>query len=413
MWNYKRDGRVWRWITGLLLALLLLGGCGTISASKVAVMRPTATPRPLPSAAQLDAYLSHLTATGAFRGSVLVGDNGMLFSKGYGLADKDKHILNTPQTAFRIGSITKQFTAMAILILQERGKLHVQDHICIYIASCPSGWQLITIYQLLTHTSGIPDYTSFANFVATMGQPVTPEQLLNRFKNKPRDFLPGTKFRYSNSNYIVLGYIIEKASGESYALFLRENIFAPLQMRNTGYDENTPQLPKHATGYYENYVKTDFIDMSVPFAAGALYSTVLDMYMWDQALLTHRLVSQQSLDAMFTPHTSCYQADCLTPGDLGYGYGWYIAQDVNGKLIYHPGAIDGYISYNGFYPGRNVYIVVLSNLGTTDVLKIGSTLASMILKGDRKKSATTLSNDCTVTMKHNSSRNITDRYSVI
>src|SRR5579863_6965000 len=169
----------------------------------------TPTAKPFPNAAQIDAYLTHLNASGVLSGSVLVAQNGMLFAKGYGLADKDTHIANTPQTRFRIGSITKQFTAMGILILQERGKLHVSDHLCLYIADCPQDWQPITLAHLLTHSSGIPDYTNFPDFVATWTQPTTPEELISRFRNMPLDFTPGSRFRYSSSGYILLGYIIE------------------------------------------------------------------------------------------------------------------------------------------------------------------------------------------------------------
>src|SRR5690348_3268571 len=168
----------------------------------------TPTARLFPNATQIDAYLTHLNQTGVLSGSVLVAQNGMLFKKGYGLADKDAHIANTPQTRFRIGSVTKQFTAMGILILQERGQLHVSDHLCLYIVDCPQDWQPVTLAHLLTHTSGIPDYTDFPDFVATWTQPTTPEALIARFKNMPLEFTPGSRFRYSNSGYILLGYII-------------------------------------------------------------------------------------------------------------------------------------------------------------------------------------------------------------
>src|SRR5579863_2549516 len=264
-----------RWRAYLLLVfILILEGCGPGSAGGAdGVVKPTTAREatavaPLPSlkpfsnAASLDSYLSHLAATCVLSGSVLVEQNGMLFSKGYGLADVDAQIPNTPQTRFRIGSITKQFTAIAILMLQDRGKLHVQDHICRYIPACPSDWQPITIAQLLTHTSGIPDYTNFPDFVATWTQPTTPEALIARFKDAPLDFPPGSVFRYSSSGYVLLGYIIERVSGESYATFLRENIFVPLKMNNSGYDTTYPALPRHATGYYADRSKPDPYDMS-------------------------------------------------------------------------------------------------------------------------------------------------------
>lgn len=367
----------------LLLLLLILSSCSTSSTSKTSATAtvPIATPapKPLPDATQIDAYLSHLAATGALTGSVLVAHDGSVFSKGYGPADRDAHILNTVQTMFRIGSVTKQFTAMAILILQERGKLHVQDKLCMYIANCPQDWRPITLYDLLIHASGIPNYTDFSDFVATWNQPTTPTQLIARFKNRPLDFSPGAKWSYSNSGYILLGYIIERVSGESYATFLQKNIFTPLKMTHTGYDDSQPHLPTHATGYYAGYVKPEFYDMSVFYATGALYSDVEDLYTWDQALAQHRLVSQQSLDAMFAPHIPCPPHGCALSTDLGYGYAWFVAKQPEGRLIYHLGRIDGYLSYNGFYPASNVDVVVLSNLEGTNVLKIGTTLAGMVL----------------------------------
>jgi len=302
----------------------------------------------------------------------------MVFSKGYGLADKDAHIPNTPQTRFRIGSLTKQFTAMAILLLQEQGKLHVQDHLCLYIQDCPADWQPITLFHLLTHSSGIPDYTNFADFVATWTQPTTPEELISRFKNMPLDFSPGSRFRYSNSGFVLLGYIIERVSGESYAMFLQKHIFTPLKLSNTGYDSTYPSLPQHATGYYAGYVKPEPYDMSVLYAAGAVYSTVEDLYSWDLALEQHTLIPQQAQDSMFTVHVPCPPSGpggCLLPTDVGYGFGLFIANEPEGRLIYHVGHIDGFFAYDGFYPKLDLEVVVLSNLETTDVLKIGRMLA--------------------------------------
>jgi CubicO group peptidase (beta-lactamase class C family) len=270
---------------------------------------------------------------------------------------------------------------MGILILQERGKLQVSDHLCLYIAHCPQDWQPITLAHLLTHSSGIPDYTDFPDFVPTWTQPTTPEALIARFKNMPLEFTPGSRFRYSNSGYILLGYIIERVSGESYAAFLQENIFRSLKLNNTGYDVTYPALPQHATGYYRDYTKPDPYDMSVLYAAGALYSTVEDLNTWNQALMLHTLLPQQALDAMFTPHVPCPPSGpkgCLLRSDLGYGYGLFIAAEPQGRLIYHVGHIDGFFAYSGFYPASKLSIVVLSNVETSNVLQIGRTLAGMV-----------------------------------
>lgn len=371
-----------------IIALLCVGCSQSVinpapRATSVLAVSSSVTPtaRPFPNAALIDAYLTHLNQTGVLTGSVLVARNGMLFEKGYGLADRDAGIANTPQTRFRIGSVTKQFTAMGILILQERGKLHVSDHLCLYIVDCPQDWHPITLAELLTHSSGIPDYTDFPDFVLTWTQPTTPEALIARFKNMPLEFTPGSRFRYSNSGYILLGYIIERVSGESYAAFLQDNIFRPLKLNNTGYDVTYPALPQHATGYYRDYTKPDPYDMSVLYAAGALYSTVEDLNTWNQALMQHTILPQQALDAMFTPHIACPPSGpkgCLLHSDLGYGYGLFIAAEPQGRLIYHVGHIDGFFAYSGFYPASNLSIVVLSNLETSNVLQVGRTLAGMV-----------------------------------
>lgn len=363
----------------LLVFILACAGCGTLPGPGP-VVGVTATPEPLPQAAQIDAYLSHLATEGSLSGAVLVAHNGMVFSKGYGLADKETGVPNTPRTMFRIGSVTKQFTAMAILILQERGKLHVQDHICLYVPACPQDWQPITIQQLLTHSSGIPDYINVPNFTDFWTQPETPDQLVARFKNLPLEFLPGSAFRYSNSGYTLLGYIIERITGETYATFLQQNIFTPLKMLHSGYD--TTQLRAgHAIGYYRGYVKPAAYDTSVLYAAGALYSSVEDLYTWDQAFMRPRLVTQQTVDNILSIQIACSmpgkQNGCEIPTELGYGYGWRIAAEARGRLIFHVGHIDGYFAYNGFYPADHLVIVVLSNLETTDVLGIGLKLASL------------------------------------
>lgn len=325
-------------------------------------------------------YLDRLNAAGNVTASILVAKgNDILLSKGYGMADEDENIANTPQTRFRIGSNTKQFTAMAILMLQDHGKLHVQDHLCQYITNCPPDWQPITLEELLIHTSGIPDYTNFSDFPNVIGSPVTVEALIDRFKTATLEFTPGSQWSYSNSGYVLLGYIIEKLSGKSYADFLSQNIFEPLHMNNTGYDSNTPSLPDHATGYLSEGVKPVFLDMSEFYAAGALYSTVTDLLLWDQALMTGQLVSHAALDSMFTVHIPCPTGGCALSTDLGYGYGWFIADQSGHRYNYHWGRIDGFKSSNGFYPHDQVIVIVLSNLETTNTWGISVDLGSMVL----------------------------------
>src|SRR5262249_13594137 len=280
--------------------------------------------------------------------------NKVLVSKGYGLADEESGSPNTPQTRFRIGSITKQFTAMAILILQDRGRLNVGDPLCNYVPNCPSTCQSIPLFQLLTHTSGIPNYTDFDDFPSLIDVPVTVEALIDRFRLLPLDFTPGARWEYSNSGYVLLGSIIERLSGQTYALFLEQNIFAPLGMTSTGYDVNDPPVPSHASGYLSPGIKPVHFDMSEVYAAGALYATVEDLYLWDEALLAGRLVSPDFLRAMTTAEVPCPAGGCALSTDRGYGYGWFIADQMNHRYVYHWGHIDGFKSSNGFYPVEQI-----------------------------------------------------------
>jgi CubicO group peptidase (beta-lactamase class C family) len=369
----------------LLFALIMVESSSTTIQAALVLPTPASSTSDLPlpdaSVAQIETYLNQLARSGRLSGAVLVAHNGRVLRKAYHLADRETGDANTPRTMFRIGSISKQFTALAILILQERKKLQVQDHICLYIPACPTNWRAITIQHLLTHTSGIPDYTDAPDFLSWWDKPATPEQIIARFKGLPLHFEPGSQFRYSNSGYLLLGYVIEQLSGQSYATFLDENIFIPLKMMHSGYDTSVMR-PGHAQGYLNGYRPVDKFDISWAHAAGALYSTVEDLYTWDLALAAHRLVSPQALDDMFTIHIPCAPPgspkNCLLPNDLGYGYGWFIAQEPQGKLMYHVGHIDGFFSFNGFYPEKNIQVVVLTNLENIDVLGVGRDLAAMV-----------------------------------
>ena len=365
----------------IVLFSLLLSACGGASVS--ITPSPTATEAPLSSpiptrsdpAAEIDRILTFLTERGSFTGAVLVAHDGaVLFSQGYGLADRDKQIPNTPQTKYRLASVTKQFTAMAILILQANDQLHVQDLICDYITDCPAAWQAITIHHLLTHTSGIPNVTEFDDFQARKATPSPTQQTVAWFKDSPLEFSPGEKWRYSNSGYILLGYIIEQVSGQSYEMFLQQTIFGPLQMTHSGYDHNDDSLATGYTGIYSRWEKPDHIDMSLPHAAGALYSTVEDLYLWDQALDTETLVSQELLDLMFTPHAK------VTGTDLSYAYGWLVGEMMGRPAASHTGGIEGFSTEIRRYPDEKVTIIVLSNRDTTNVGDIVNQIALVALE---------------------------------
>src|SRR5690348_14997391 len=246
-----------------------------------------------------------------FMGSVLVAQDGkVLLDKGYGFANLEWDVPNTPTTKFRLGSITKQFTAASILLLEERGKLKVEDPVKKYMPDAPAAWDKITIFHVLTHTSGIPSFTSFPDYESREAQAMTPEKLVEWFRDKPLEFEPGTKWNYSNSGYILLGYLIEKISGQPYSQFVQKNIFTPLGMKDSGYDSNKAIIPHRDSGYTPNekgeLQNAGYIDMTIPLSAGALYSTTLDLLKWEQSLFVGKLISASSLQKMITPFKSDY-----------------------------------------------------------------------------------------------------------
>lgn len=302
-----------------------------------------------------------------FNGSILVVDDGeIVLKKGYGFADYEKKIPNTPDTIFGIASLTKQFTAVGIMMLNERGALNVSDTIDKYIPGYPNG-DKITIHNLLTNTSGIAEYINEELLKGT--KHYSPTNLINVFKDKPLNFNPGERFEYSNSNYALLGYIIEKVSNMKYEDFVKENIFIPLKMKDTGYDHNK-ELPKKAIRYkYLNavmYAKADYINMSTAYSAGALQSTIEDLYRWDQALYTNKLLDKESMNKMFTPFLD------------SYGYGWFIIKPGKKPIMQHMGTIDGVRAL--IY--RNVElkqtIIILSNNTATDRIKIKDKIMSLL-----------------------------------
>lgn len=323
---------------------------------------PTSTPEPAPTptsidvpklSAELDAMFQKMVKANVFTGSVLVAQNGqIILSQGYNFADREKKIPNTAHTKFRIASITKQFTAMAIMMLQEQGKLNVQDELCIYMTDCPDEWKPITIHQLLTHTSGIPEvFDVYRNEQITSS--LSLDKMIAEVKTMPLEFQPGDKFSYHNMGYILLGKIIEAVSKQSYEVFLQKNIFEPLQMSNTGFEHNQDDL---AVGYNQYHAVVDPMNMWVVFSAGALYSTVEDLYRWDQALYTNQLVSQKTLDTIFSAHVRVPDGN-----GWSYGYGWSIGLLEQRPIISHGGSIRGFTSMIDRFPVDHATIIILIN----------------------------------------------------
>jgi CubicO group peptidase (beta-lactamase class C family) len=357
----------------LLILFTLVSAC--INNTSGTHIQPHATPTSTALGPSQINNLDHLLTQQAkqenFSGTVLIVQNGkILLRQGYGPADWKQNVQNTVQTEFRIANLTEQFNALAILLLQDQGKLAVEDPICKYISDCPDSWSEITIRQLLTRTSGITDYTTLPDYNDTKGTPTTPGQLIGRFEGQPLAFKTGYMPTWSTSDEVLLGAIIESASGESYGDYLQQAIFGPLHMNHTGYDQNRPLLPEHATGYTQPHIQADFIDISVLYAAGGIYSTLDDLYTFDQALINHKIGSSLALKAMFSTQWSFCQADKSCGGifsEIGMGYGWVIGKEkVNSgatrSIYFDWGGFEGFSASNRYYPEQKLTVIWLSNI---------------------------------------------------
>ncbi|HSI70329.1 MAG TPA: serine hydrolase [Gillisia sp.] len=323
---------------------------------------------------QIENLLSKYHEYEQFNGSVLVADNGeVIFKDGYGLANMEHNIPNKPDTKHRLGSITKQFTAALVLQLVELGKLDLQEPISTYLPDYEGpAANVVTIHHLLTHSSGIPSYTSFPGFFRDQSRdPSSPKDFVKTFADSTLQYTPGEKFLYNNSGYFLLGHIIEEVTGKTYEQVLQENILDPLDMKDTGYDHHSRILKNRASGYQKrgnNYENAPYLDMSLPYAAGSLYSTVEDMYKWDRSLNTNQILKEESRDLMFRPH--------IAAGDSHYSYGWMIDKIPVGKtrdsvnIIGHGGGINGFNTLILRFPEEEDLIVLLNNTGGTNLNEI-------------------------------------------
>lgn len=327
-----------------------------------------------PVGEQLDEYITKNNPL--FSGSILVARQGeVLLNKGYNYADWELEVPNSPNTKFRLSSITKPFTATLIMMMHERGLIEVEESICSYLPNCSAAWQPITIHQLLTHTSGIPEYTSLTNSIDDSRDPHNVVGLIDLFKDESLNFTPGESYRYSNSNYILLGAIIEGVTGKRFSDFLDQVILKPLEMEDSGLDTHNQILKGRASGYQilgRALVNAPYLDMTNAFATAGMYSTVEDLYRWDQALYSNQLLHQESLEAMHTPYSG---AD----GSGGqYGYGWQLGEYQDHRIVSHEGTINGFHSYLGRYLDDRVTIIVLSNIETDEILEIVNGMEEII-----------------------------------
>lgn len=342
----------------ILLSIFILSCAGQSSSNKLST---DTNPQ---KAEQLNKLISTYTNYNKFNGAVLISYEGkVLYKNGFGFANMEWDIPNTTDTKHRIASITKQFTAMLILQLVADNKLDLQAPISTYLPNYPKETaERVTIHHLLTHTSGIPDYGRFSNYRSFERDRHRPQEIIDLFADLPLESIPGEEYSYCNSGYVLLGVIIENITQKSYADVLQEKILTPLGMVNTGYDYQWALLKNRASSYYYTwgqYRNTNYLDMSLPYAAGALYSTVEDLYLWDQALYTEQLLPQTYLDMIFQKHAAARGRH--------YGYGWFVGDLSKGNTdekvasVSHGGGMDGIRTLITRVPSSKSAIILLSN----------------------------------------------------
>jgi len=289
--------------------------------------------------------------------AVIRAGRDTLVYRGYGLADVENDAAATPLTVYRIGSVTKQFTAAAVLRLVDEKRVELEAPISRYVPRLPEAWSGIRVRHLLNHTAGIPDFRERWLTENLREEALTPDSVIGLVRNEPLEFAPGTQWKYSNIGYILLGLLIERVSGEPYAHYLRSRLFEPLGLRATRYCDVTPLIPHRAEGYEQrdtSVVNARYTSMTVPFAAGGLCSTVGDLAVWNRALATGRVVSAASWAMMTTPDSAARASE--------YGYGVWV-QTIDGhRAVRHGGAIEGFRALNAYLLDDSLSITMLTNL---------------------------------------------------
>jgi len=309
--------------------------------------------------------------------SVLIARNGkIIYKKAFGMADLELNVPMRTDNVFRIGSITKQFTAVAVLQLMEQGKLDLQDDITKYIPGYSSQGYKITIENLLTHTSGIRSYSDMKDSTQRGKLDFTPGEMIDYFKNEPIRFAPGTKWEYSNSNYFLLGYIIETISGSTYGEYLQENIFKPLGMNNSRYADDKQIVTNRTNGYTagnNGFENAPYLSMTQPYAAGSILSTVEDLLKWNQAVQSFQLIKKETLQKALSRYK-------LKDGkETNYGYGWRMGYVYDSPSLWHGGLINGFITVAMYLPEEDVFVAVFSNCDCNSPQDITSRLAALAI----------------------------------
>lgn len=344
----------------LLLALTLFTSYPLAQTTERSIRRPDFKP-PSNFAAKAAKYMQERVRVTGFSGAVLVARAGEpVFRQSYGLANHEFSIPNTPNTKFRVASVSKQFTSAAILLLEQRGRVKLTDPVSKYLTDWPKAWDEVTLHHLLSHTAGLPRITTQALLDVSALSRSTPSPfrgVRDLFKPgeelQPLDFKPGEKWDYSNVGYIVLGMIVEKASGKSYCNFVSQEMFRPLGMTNTRCEDPGIILKQRASGYTrinEILTNASYVDMRFANGDGSIYSTLDDLLLWDRALDSNRLLDAKARDRLFTPVRN------------EYAYGWWVQTRFNHKVEWHGGNVSGFVSQIARYPGEKLFIAVLSNI---------------------------------------------------
>ena len=326
---------------------------------------------------KIDSLLQSKYPANAPGATFLISKKGnIIYKKAFGLSNLELNVPMQTKNVFEIGSMTKQFTAISILMLAEKGKLNLDDDITKFIPDYPTKGYKITIHHLLTHTSGIKDFTRIKGLNEISKKDVTPIELIDFFKNESMDFVPGEQFNYNNSGYIILGYIIETITGQSYADFVEEQIFKKLGMTTSLYASHNKVIQNRASGYQnkEAYVNSREISFTLPYASGSLMSTIDDMYNWQEAIKNNLLISKEMTQRAFTNYT-------LNNGEnINYGYGWHL-KTINGlSTREHGGAIFGFKSMGVYIPISDIYVIGLNNCDCNSPTQITREIAELAAK---------------------------------
>jgi len=326
---------------------------------------------------KIDSLLQEKYPANAPGATFLIAKRGnIIYKKAFGLSNLELNVAMKPNNVFEIGSMTKQFTAISILMLVEKGKLNLNDEITKFIPDYPTNGHKITIHHLLTHTSGIKDFTRTQGLNEISKKDLTPTELIDFFKNEPMDFIPGEQFKYNNSGYILLGYIIETITGQSYANFVEEQIFKKLEMTSSQYASHKKVIQNRASGYQnkEGYINSREVSFTLPYASGSLMSTGDDMFKWQEAIKKNLLIGKEMTEKAFTNYV-------LNNGEnINYGYGWHIKTINNIRSFEHGGSIFGFKSMGVYFPDSDIYVIGLNNCDCNSPTKITSKIAELATK---------------------------------